>query len=297
MTACKTCHPAAGRHAATAGAEAAAANSIGAISRTRKSRGSLARRPRVHDVPRANWRIRRDRATSPHRPRTARAVTTARARSRRPSRARAATRSRPGTNSSTSRGRRRGSRTAVRTRSWSPTSRARRATRSPRTATRPRPATPRARTPRATPTPTISARASRRRAARAHLATEPWRHLRADRPSPDATEFGATLDHAKHPGDCTHCHARATGSKELQMPAGHAACAGVACHSQAPRARAARRRGSTTATACHRVRPRRRTCRAPRRRSVVGARGVLAHGASRRRRARRVTTICVARMW
>jgi c(7)-type cytochrome triheme protein len=66
-----------------------------------------------------------------------------------------------------------------------------------------------------------------------HLATEPWRHLRADRPPPDATEFGATLDHAKHPGDCARCHALRTKAAELQMPRGHAACAGVACHSPA----------------------------------------------------------------
>ncbi len=63
-----------------------------------------------------------------------------------------------------------------------------------------------------------------------HLSTEPWRHLRADRPPPDATEFGATLDHAKHPADCTRCHALRTRTAELQMPRGHAACAGVACH-------------------------------------------------------------------
>jgi c(7)-type cytochrome triheme protein len=61
-----------------------------------------------------------------------------------------------------------------------------------------------------------------------HLATEPWRHLAADRPAPDASELGATLDHDKHAGDCTSCHRLRTKTAELQLPRGHAACAG--CH-------------------------------------------------------------------
>jgi c(7)-type cytochrome triheme protein len=63
-----------------------------------------------------------------------------------------------------------------------------------------------------------------------HGATEPWRHLRADRPPPDATEFGASLDHAKHRGACTTCHALTTATTQLRMPRGHAACTGAACH-------------------------------------------------------------------
>lgn len=65
-----------------------------------------------------------------------------------------------------------------------------------------------------------------------HIGTEPWRHLRGDRPPPDATELGATLDHGKHPGACTTCHARRTPLAELQLPHGHAACTGAACHAQ-----------------------------------------------------------------
>ncbi|HEX4450894.1 MAG TPA: cytochrome c3 family protein [Kofleriaceae bacterium] len=65
-----------------------------------------------------------------------------------------------------------------------------------------------------------------------HLATEPWRHLAADRPPPDESELGATLDHDKHPGDCTSCHRLRTKAAELQLPRGHAACAG--CHQVTP---------------------------------------------------------------
>jgi len=63
-----------------------------------------------------------------------------------------------------------------------------------------------------------------------HISTEPWRHLRADRPPPDASAFGATLDHDKHAGDCTRCHSLTTKDAELRMPHGHAACTGSACH-------------------------------------------------------------------
>ena len=63
-----------------------------------------------------------------------------------------------------------------------------------------------------------------------HSATEPWRHLRADRPLPDATEFGASLDHAKHPGACTTCHSLRTAATQLRTPRGHAACVGGGCH-------------------------------------------------------------------
>jgi len=63
-----------------------------------------------------------------------------------------------------------------------------------------------------------------------HNATEPWRHLRADRPMPDSTEFGASLDHAKHPGACTACHALRTPTTQLRTPRGHTSCIGSGCH-------------------------------------------------------------------
>lgn len=63
-----------------------------------------------------------------------------------------------------------------------------------------------------------------------HNATEPWRKLTADRPPRERTEFGATLQHDKHPGACTSCHALATGSLQLRTKRGHAACTGAACH-------------------------------------------------------------------
>lgn len=61
-----------------------------------------------------------------------------------------------------------------------------------------------------------------------HSATEPWRALTADRPLPAKTEFGATLDHAKHPGDCKACHSLRTQATQLRPPRGHEACIG--CH-------------------------------------------------------------------
>ena len=63
-----------------------------------------------------------------------------------------------------------------------------------------------------------------------HNATEPWRHLVPDRLPAEITEFGATLDHAKHPGACTSCHAIATATSELRPPRGHAACTTTGCH-------------------------------------------------------------------
>ncbi|MEO6772245.1 MAG: cytochrome c3 family protein [Kofleriaceae bacterium] len=82
-----------------------------------------------------------------------------------------------------------------------------------------------------------------------HNATEPWRHLRADRPLPDSTEFGASLDHAKHAGACTSCHSLRTPTTQLRTPRGHAACTGTGCH--------AARGGATPqladCTACHRL--------------------------------------------
>jgi c(7)-type cytochrome triheme protein len=63
-----------------------------------------------------------------------------------------------------------------------------------------------------------------------HNGTEPWRALVADRGPAERTEFGATLDHAKHPSDCTHCHALTTAATQLRPPRGHRACSGKGCH-------------------------------------------------------------------
>jgi c(7)-type cytochrome triheme protein len=63
-----------------------------------------------------------------------------------------------------------------------------------------------------------------------HNATEPWRPLVADRGPADTTEFGATLDHAKHTQDCARCHTLRTQSAQLRPPRGHAACTGAGCH-------------------------------------------------------------------
>jgi c(7)-type cytochrome triheme protein len=63
-----------------------------------------------------------------------------------------------------------------------------------------------------------------------HNATEPWRALKPDRLPPDHTEFGATLDHGKHPGACTVCHSLAAAGAQLRPPRGHRACTGAACH-------------------------------------------------------------------
>jgi c(7)-type cytochrome triheme protein len=63
-----------------------------------------------------------------------------------------------------------------------------------------------------------------------HNATEPWRPLVADRSLPERTEFGATLDHGKHPGACSKCHTLRTASAELRTPRGHASCLGKGCH-------------------------------------------------------------------
>jgi predicted CXXCH cytochrome family protein len=63
-----------------------------------------------------------------------------------------------------------------------------------------------------------------------HTATEPWRALVADQLPPDRSEFGATLDHAKHPGDCSGCHALTTSRAQLRPPRGHRACTGKGCH-------------------------------------------------------------------
>ena len=63
-----------------------------------------------------------------------------------------------------------------------------------------------------------------------HNGTEPWRALVADRGPPERTEFGATLDHARHPGDCARCHALTTAAAQLRPPRGHRACTGAGCH-------------------------------------------------------------------
>lgn len=63
-----------------------------------------------------------------------------------------------------------------------------------------------------------------------HNGTEPWRALVADRGPPERTEFGAMLDHAKHPAPCATCHNLTTPAVELRPPRGHRACTGKACH-------------------------------------------------------------------
>ncbi|MBA3454554.1 MAG: hypothetical protein H0T42_15805 [Deltaproteobacteria bacterium] len=63
-----------------------------------------------------------------------------------------------------------------------------------------------------------------------HTATEPWRKLVADRLPRDDTEFGASLDHTKHPGACSSCHSLQTRSAQLRPPRGHRACTTAGCH-------------------------------------------------------------------
>ncbi len=63
-----------------------------------------------------------------------------------------------------------------------------------------------------------------------HNGTEPWRHLVVDRLPADATEFGATLDHAQHPAACASCHRLRTASQALRPPRGHTACTTAGCH-------------------------------------------------------------------
>ena len=63
-----------------------------------------------------------------------------------------------------------------------------------------------------------------------HNATEPWRKLLPDRPYPDATEFGASLDHATHTNACESCHVLRMKTTQLRTARGHAACTGAACH-------------------------------------------------------------------
>jgi len=65
-----------------------------------------------------------------------------------------------------------------------------------------------------------------------HNGTEPWRALVADRGPPEGTEFGATLDHARHPGACERCHALTTAATQLRPPRGHRSCTGTGCHTQ-----------------------------------------------------------------
>lgn len=66
-----------------------------------------------------------------------------------------------------------------------------------------------------------------------HNATEPWRALKPDRLPPERTEFGAAIDHGKHPGACTSCHALTTAAVQLRPPRGHRACTGAGCHAVA----------------------------------------------------------------
>ena len=65
-----------------------------------------------------------------------------------------------------------------------------------------------------------------------HDATEPWRKLIPDRPSLPRSEFGASLDHDKHPAACTNCHKLTTASAQLRPPRGHVACSGRGCHAR-----------------------------------------------------------------
>ena len=82
-----------------------------------------------------------------------------------------------------------------------------------------------------------------------HNATEPWRHLRADRSLPDSTEFGASLDHTKHTGACTTCHSLRTPTTQLRTPRGHTACLGSGCHAASGGAAPQ----LANCTACHRL--------------------------------------------
>ncbi|MBA3391655.1 MAG: hypothetical protein H0T89_03375 [Deltaproteobacteria bacterium] len=63
-----------------------------------------------------------------------------------------------------------------------------------------------------------------------HNATEPWRALVPDAFPPPRSEFGATLDHAKHPAACVSCHTLTTTTAQLRPPRGHRACTGQGCH-------------------------------------------------------------------
>jgi hypothetical protein len=63
-----------------------------------------------------------------------------------------------------------------------------------------------------------------------HTATEPWRHLAIDRRPAAETEFGASLDHARHLAPCAGCHTLASATRQRRPPRGHAACRGDGCH-------------------------------------------------------------------
>lgn len=63
-----------------------------------------------------------------------------------------------------------------------------------------------------------------------HNGTEPWRALVADRAPAEHTEFGATLDHGRHPGACDSCHSLTTLDRALRPPRGHRACTARGCH-------------------------------------------------------------------
>lgn len=63
-----------------------------------------------------------------------------------------------------------------------------------------------------------------------HTSIEPWRKLIVDRLPPPSTEFGAALDHGKHPQPCAQCHTLTTQTHELRPPRGHLACS--SCHAK-----------------------------------------------------------------
>ncbi|MBK9031878.1 MAG: cytochrome c3 family protein [Myxococcales bacterium] len=67
-----------------------------------------------------------------------------------------------------------------------------------------------------------------------HGATEPWRHLVADRAPPPRSEFGVEFDHRRHAAQpCARCHVHDTAAAELRPPRGHDACTGAGCHAGA----------------------------------------------------------------
>lgn len=63
-----------------------------------------------------------------------------------------------------------------------------------------------------------------------HNATEPWRKLVADWLPAERTEFGATLNHTRHPAACATCHVLTTATIQLRPARGHGSCMTAGCH-------------------------------------------------------------------